>query len=238
MTAATVALAALLLADPATVATGPSGAAAVERFLGVARAKDGSVAYVETHVVHLENGRVRSAETRYERPDGTLIARLVSEYPAGSFAPDYEFEDLRTGAREALRRAGDGLELRDGERARRVRIPEEGPIVAGQGLDRFARSNLDALARGEELRVTLALPGRLDAFGFRLRGERLASGLVRVRFEPTSFVLRVLAPSIEAEYEPASGRLLRYSGVSNVAAEDGSSQRVEIAYSYPEPSSS
>lgn len=237
MTAATVAIAALLLADPAAGIPVASGAAAVERFLGVARAKDGSVAYVETHVVQLENGRVRSAETRYERPDGSLIARLVSEYPAGSFAPDFEFEDLRTGAREALRRGKDGLELRDGDNAKTLRIPGEGPIVAGQGLDRFARANLDALARGEELRVTLALPGRLDAFGFRLQGERLASGRVRVRFEPTSFVLRVLAPSIEAEYDPVSGRLLRYSGVSNVAAEDGSSQRVEIAYSYPEPRS-
>ena len=69
-------------------------------------------------------------------------------------------------------------------------------------------------------------------------GDRLPNGLVRVRFEPTSFFLRVLAPSLEGEYDPATRRLVRYVGVSNVAAEDGSPQKVEIAYSYPEPAAS
>jgi hypothetical protein len=58
---------------------------------------------------------------------------------------------------------------------------------------------------------------------------------VRVRFEPSSFILRVLAPSIEGDYELATGRLVRYVGVSNVPAEDGSPQQVEISYSYAEP---
>lgn len=207
----------------------------VERFQGVARASDGSVAYVETHEVRTSGGRVTSAETRYDRPDGRTIARLVSAYAPGSFAPDYEFQDLRTGAREAVQRNAEGVRLSDGERAKTLPLPQDVPLVAGQGLDRYARAHLDELARGETLRVSLALPGRLDAFGFQLKGEKLASGMVRVRFEPTSFFLRVLAPSLEGEYDPATRRLVRYVGVSNVAAEDGSPQKVEIAYSYAEP---
>ncbi len=207
----------------------------VERFQGVARGSDGSVAYVETHEVRLTDGRVTSAETRYDRPDGRTIARLTSAYAPGSFAPDYEFQDLRTGAREAVRGDANGVLLQDGDRARVLPLPEDLPLVAGQGLDRYARANLDRLARGEILEVSLALPGRLDAFGFRLKGERLASGLVRVRFEPTSFFLRLLAPSLEGEYDPATRRLVRYVGVSNVADDDGSPQKVEISYSYPDP---
>ena len=218
---ATVAVAVLLASAPR-----------VERFQGVARAPDGSVAYVETHEVRITGGSVTSAETRYERPDGRTIARLVSAYAPGSFAPDYEFQDLRTGAREAVQREAAGVRLSDGERAKVLPLPEDVPLVAGQGLDRFARAHLDELARGEVLRVSLALPGRLDAFGFQLRGEKLPSGLVRIRFEPTSFILRILAPSLEGEYDPATRRLVRYVGVSNVAAEDGSPQKVEIAYSY------
>lgn len=210
----------------------------VERFQGVARGSDGSVAYVETHEVRISGGRVTSAETRYDRPDGRTIARLTSAYAPGSFAPDYEFRDLRTGAREAVRRDANGVLLQDGDRARVLPLPGDVPLVAGQGLDRFARAHLDRLARGEVLEVSLALPGRLDAFGFQLKGERLDSGLVRVRFEPTSFFLRLLAPSLEGEYDPATRRLVRYVGVSNVAAEDGSPQKVEIAYSYPEPAAS
>ncbi len=204
----------------------------VERFQGVARGSDGAVAYVETHEVRMSGGNVTSAETRYDHPDGRTIARLVSAYAPGSFAPDYEFQDLRTGAREAVRRDPDGVRLQDGEKARLLPLPVDVPLVAGQGLDRYARAHLDELARGEVLKVSLALPGRLDTFGFQLRGEKLASGLVRVRFEPTSFFLRVLAPSLEGEYDPGTRRLVRYVGVSNVAAADGSPQKVEIAYSY------
>ena len=204
----------------------------VERFQGVARGSDGSVAYVETHEVRISGGSVTSAETRYDHPDGRTIARLVSAYAPGSFAPDYEFQDLRTGAREAVRRDPNGVRLQDGDRDRLLPLPVDVPLVAGQGLDRYARAHLDELSRGEVLEVSLALPGRLDAFGFRLRGEKLASGIVRVRFEPTSFFLRILAPSLEGEYDPDTRRLVRYVGVSNVAAADGSPQKVEIAYSY------
>jgi hypothetical protein len=207
----------------------------VERFQGVARSRDGAVAYVETHEVRISGGRVTSAETRYDRPDGRTIARLSSAYVPGSFAPDYEFRDLRTGALEAVRRSPEGVQLQDGDRTKVLPLPGDMPLVAGQGLDRYARAHLDELARGEVLRVSLALPGRLDAFGFQLRGDRLESGRIRVRFEPSSFFLRLLAPSLEAEYDPVTHRLVRYVGVSNVAAEDGSPQQVEIAYSYAEP---
>jgi hypothetical protein len=228
-----VALTALLVASPPV---GPDGAGAeVVRFQGVARARDGGVAYVEEHEVRLSGGQVVSAETRYRGPDGRPIARLVSAYEPGSFAPDYEFQDLRTGSREVVRKAPDGVRLQDGERSKVLPFPEDVPLVAGQGLDRYARAHLDRLARGEELKVSLALPGRLDAYGFQLRGERLPNGLVRVRFEPSSFVLRLLAPSLVGEYDADSRRLVRYVGVSNVAADDGSSQQVEIAYSYADP---
>lgn len=223
------------VATVAALLAATSAAPAVERFQGVARSRDGAVAYVETHEVRMSGGRVTSAETRYDRPDGRTIARLVSAYVPGSFAPDYEFRDLRTGGLEAVKRSPDGLRLQDGERTKILPLPDDMPLVAGQGLDRYARAHLDELARGEVLRVSLALPGRLDTFGFQLRGERLENGRVRVRFEPSSFFLRVLAPSLEGEYDPVTRRLVRYVGVSNVAAEDGSPQQVEIAYSYAEP---
>jgi hypothetical protein len=223
----------LLAAVVAVLAAAP----VVERFQGIARSADGAVAYVETHEVRISAGAVTSAETRYAGPDGRAIARLVSAYAPGSFAPDYEFQDLRTGTREKVRRTPDGVLLQDGDREKLLPMPDDFPLVAGQGLDRYARAHLDELARGETLRVRLALPGRLDAFGFQIRGEPTAAGRLRVRFEPTSFFLRILAPSLEGEYDPATRRLVRYVGVSNVAAEDGSPQKVEISYSYAEPAS-
>ena len=93
------------VASPAAASDPAPGPSAIERFRGVARSRDGSVAYVEVHEVKLSGGRVTSAETRYERPDGRTIARLVSDYPAGSFAPARETSTARSAPFSPPRRA-------------------------------------------------------------------------------------------------------------------------------------
>jgi hypothetical protein len=209
-----------------------SSAEASERFRGVARLADGRIAYVEEHQVRFRGGRVASAETRYRDAEGRPLGRLASDYTRAPFAPDYEYVDLRTGAREAVRLGDEALELSAGDRRRQLPLPAGRLLVAGQGLDRFARAHLGALSRGEELRVELALPGRLSTYEFRLRVDPAIREVVRVSIEPASFLLRLLAPAITADYDPATGRLVRYRGVSNVAGPDGSALDVEIAYEY------
>lgn len=208
-----------------------------ERFRGVARLADGSVAYVEEHEVRWQGGRPAKAETRYLDAEGRPIARLDSDYRAAPFAPDYEFLDLRSGARESVRRGGEGLSLSDGRAERLLPLASDRPLVAGQGLDRFIRAHRPELSRGEELGVRLALPGRLAAYDFRLRAEAGEGGRLLVRVEPASFFLRLLAPAILAEYD-AAGRLVRYRGVSNLAGADGATQEVEIAYAHADASAS
>lgn len=51
-------------------------------------------------------------------------------------------------------------------------------------------------------------------------------------FTDLRFLLRLLAPDLEVEYDRASGRLLRYRGASNLAF-DGRNPQVEITYTYP-----
>jgi stearoyl-CoA desaturase (delta-9 desaturase) len=206
-------------------------AASVERFEGTARTPDGRIAYVEEHEVRREDGRLVAAETRYRSPEGRLIAVLRSDYRRDPFAPDYRFEDLRTGSVEAVRRTDGGVELFANGRWRL--LPPQGslPLVAGQGLDRLTRARIEELARGAELRVEMILPSRLDSYRFRILAEAAGEdGRVRVRVEPASLLLRLLAPRIVAEYNRATGRLIRYRGVSNLAGPDGDVQEVEIAY--------
>lgn len=208
-----------------------------ERFRGVARLADGRVAYVEEHEVRWQGGRPAVAETRYLDAEGRPIARLESDYREGPFAPDYQFVDLRSGARESVRRAGGALALSDGKAERLLPLDSGRPLVAGQGLDRFIRAHRQQLARGEELGVRLALPGRLAAYDFRLRARADEEGGLRVEVEPASFLLRLLAPTLLAEYD-AAGRLVRYRGVSNLAGADGAVQEVEIAYAHADASRS
>lgn len=214
----------------------PARAAADERFTGTARLPDGRVAYVEEHEVRREAGRVVAAETRYLDARGRPIARLASDYAHDPFTPDYRYEDLRTGEVEEVALRGGALELRAGDRRRILPVDRRRAIAAGQGLDRLTRARLDQLTKGEVLRVSLALPSRLEAYEFRIRALPGQAGVarLRVRIEPASFLLRLLAPAIEADYERATGRLLAYRGVSNVAGPGGEVQQVEIEYRYPE----
>ena len=214
----------------------PARGAADERFVGTARLPDGRVAYVEEHEVRRQAGRVVAAETRYLDAAGKPIARLVSDYARDPFAPDYRYEDLRTGEVEEVALRDGALELRAGERRRLLPVDRRVPTVAGQGLDRLTRARLAELSRGEVLRVSLALPSRLETHDFRIRALRgdVAAERLRVRIEPASFFLRLLAPSIEADYERETARLLAYRGVSNVAGPGGEVQEVEIEYRYPE----
>jgi hypothetical protein len=225
--------AAMTLAVALAVAfPGPAQAAAwVERFEGTARTPEGKISYLEEHEVARDGDRLVTAETRYFGPDGRLIAVLRSDYRRDPFAPDYRFEDLRTGTVEAVRRTEDGLELTSDGKQRLLAPAPLHQRVAGQGLDRFTRARLAELASGGELKVELVLPSRLDSYRFRVRSEDgRVDGPLRVRIEPESLLLRLLAPSIVAEYDRVTGRLLRYRGVSNLADDAGGRQQVEITY--------
>jgi stearoyl-CoA desaturase (delta-9 desaturase) len=212
----------------------PHGARAdeAERFTGTARGRDGAVLYTEEHVVELDGGRPRAAVTTYRDPAGARIAELRTDFSADLFAPGYAFTDLRTGAVEAVAVGPGDLRLEAGGRART--LPRPARLATGQGLDRLVRDRLEALAGGEELRVRYAIPGRLDAYEFRVRG-RADGERVRVRVEPASFFLRLLAPELRVDYDRASGRLLRYRGASNLTFAGGDHPDVDITYAYPAP---
>jgi hypothetical protein len=213
----------------------PARAGEVERFSGTARGPGGAVLYLEEHAVELEEGRPRAAVTAYLDPAGAPIAELRTDFSGDPAAPSYAFTDLRTGAREIVTVSERELRLEAGERA--ATLPRPARLTTGQGLDRLVRARLAALAGGEEVRVRYAIPSRLDAYEFRLRGRALDDQRVRVRVELSSFLLRLFAPDLEVDYERGSGRLLRYRGASNLSfGPPGREEhpQVEILYSYPE----
>ncbi len=218
-------LASLLLLSPHA-----ARAAEVERLTGTARGRDGSVLYTEEHVVEVEGGRPQSAVTTYRDPSGATIAELRTDFSADLFAPGYAFTDLRTGASEAVAVAAQELRLESRGRSRTLPRPTQ--LATGQGLDRLVRDHLSQLAAGKELRVSYAIPSRRDVYAFRVRG-RAEGGRVRVRVEPASFVLRVLAPDLQVEYDRDTGRLLEYRGASNLSFGKGENPQVEITYAYP-----
>jgi len=219
-------LVALMLAAPHA-----ARAQAVERFTGTARGRDGAVLYREEHLVELDAGRPLLAVTFYRDPAGGAIAELRTDFSADPFAPSYTFSDFRTGATEAVSVGEREVRLEARGRSRTVARPAH--LATGQGLDRLVRDRLAALARGETLGVSYAIPSRLDTYEFRVRARRADDDRVRVRVELASFLLRLVAPELDVEYERDSGRLLRYRGASNLSFGEGDNPQVEITYAYP-----
>ena len=209
------------------------GLPADDRFVGTARASDGWT-YREEHEVRHLDGRPVDAITRYLDPEGDVMATMRSDYSRHPYAPEYEFHDLRTGQRQSVSVTEAHVELRSSRGVKRLARSDCPDLTTGQGLDRLIRDRLEALAGGELVRVSLALPAREACYAFRLRGEEAQPGgpRVRVRVEPESWVLRLLAPRLEVEYDRASRRLLRYRGVSNLDGPAGESPKVEIVYGY------
>ncbi|MCB9654116.1 MAG: hypothetical protein H6729_08320 [Deltaproteobacteria bacterium] len=107
-------------------------------------------------------------------------------------------------------------------------------LVVGQGLHQLARARMAELARGESLVVRFAIPSRFDSYLFRIEPVKTDDPqILRLRIAIDSWVLSLVAPSIEVDYDPVRRRLLAYRGVSNLTNANGESMQVSIRYSYP-----
>jgi hypothetical protein len=205
----------------------------VERYDGVAKTPDGQFLYREHHEVTETDGKPQRALTVYYDHAGKEIGRLSSNFEHSPYAPAYRFTDERTGKQESAAVSGARLELAYQGAQKTLAVPGDQLLIVGQGLHHFARQNLERLAR-ETVTVRFAVPSRLDTYVFRIRPLTPPKpGVVRLRIEIDSWLLRQLAPHLEVDYELATRRLLQYRGVSNLEAPDGSTQKVVIRYSYP-----
>jgi len=204
----------------------------VEKFVGTARSPKGDVVYRERHEVTENDGRPLRAVTRYFDAKDREIGRLETDFSRSIAAPSYRFVDERTGKSESASVSGANVVLDYAGHRKALQAPGPEPLVVGQGLHQYVRQNLARLAH-ETVTVRFAVPSRLDTYVFRIRPLASGSpGIVRLRIESDSWLVRQLAPHLEVDYELSTRRLLRYRGVSNLETPDGSTQNVEIRYAY------
>ncbi|MBK8014292.1 MAG: hypothetical protein IPK13_23455 [Deltaproteobacteria bacterium] len=216
--------------------------AKMEHFEGVAYHDDGEIAYRETHEVETRNGRLVRSLTTYFDPEGRLLGTLLSDYEQDPFAPNYEFKNETGQVVEGAELKKDGIRLFYKGQGRF--LPFAGPreeglmggerFVLGQGLHQLARARIDDLARGERLAVRFAIPSRFDSYVFRIEPiETRDANVLRLRIGIDNWILSLVAPSIEVDYDRVRKRLLTYRGVSNLTNSEGESMQVTIRYSYP-----
>lgn len=206
--------------------------------VGTAYTGDGDrLLYREFYYLYPNDGR---AEVIYRNDNDRAIAEKVLHYGRTVAAPSFEQRDLRTGEILAAQWRGDTVRLsrRDaaGDSLQTRRIEPASDLVIDAGFDNFIRHHFQRLLDGRTLRFDFALPAHLTTVAMRVRRHSCEDGKgknrVCFRVSAGNWMVRLLASSVDLEYDRTSRRLLTFRGVSNIAAADGGSQQVVIRYRY------
>lgn len=201
----------------------------------------GAVVYLERHRVTLgDDGRPILAETRYESPDGRLLADLRSDFRDSLTVPSHTATDHRTGSTHGLRREQGRLVLFDQrpgqpERTRVLTDRDSGGrlLVGCQGLNYHLSTQPDRIQPGSRLPLRFLIPGKLDYYDFNLVPlSESPDGIAAFDVTIQNWFLRLFAPKLELKYDTRLRRLVWYRGISNLLDDQGENQVVEIHYTY------
>lgn len=205
--------------------------------------QSGKYLYTENHAEHWQNGKHAYSIVTYTDPAGKVMAVKKIVFTGSKVAPNYDLTDKRTGLQEGARIAGNAATLyyqpsgSEARKSKTLNVPS--PIVVDGGFDYFVRQNLQSLMAGKTLTGNFTVSHRLDFFPCRIYKVRdltfLDRDAVMFVMEPTNIVIRQLADPIYIIYDKKTGRLLRFSGVSNLEnPADGKNYRVHIVFRYPD----
>ncbi len=204
--------------------------------------ESGKYMYTENHAEHWQNGKHAYSIVTYTDPKGKVMAVKKIMFTGSKIAPNFDLSDKRSGLEEGARVSGNSVSLyhrasaSDNRKSKTLNVPS--PIVVDGGFDYFVRSNMQSLMAGKTLTGNFAVSHRLDFFPCRIYKVRdltfLERDAVMFVMEPTNIVIRQLADPIYIIYDKKTGRLLRFTGVSNLEKPDGSNYRVHIVFRYPD----
>ena len=203
---------------------------------GQAYDRHGNLQYLESHSFSTSpRGGVESI-TVYRDAQGRAIARMEARYSPSPYAPDYRMIDYRFDTEHVVRREGAQviIELRSGasRSVRRVAVDDSRPLIIGPGFNEFIRAHWDELLAGRVFVADFVIPSRSQVIGFRIRhdaGRDSASGR-GFTVSVDNRLLRLVAPTLHADYDRVTRRLLTYEGPTHVTDARDRVQHVLIKF--------
>lgn len=226
-------LASLCVCAPALAKTLESSAVAVD--------KDQSPAYYETHKLKLdENNQILNLVTIYTDKNKKQFARLESDFRKNAFVPTFNFEDTRFGRKDGLEWTNEGKLRIYGQENKNEEVKEktielEANMVAGQGLLNFVQHHLESMVKEKKIYdLKYIVPMNQDFYSLRLKLLKYdaETKIAKIRMEFDSWIMRLLTPHIDIEYNVPKKRLLTYKGTSNLLNSEQEPFHVKINYSY------
>lgn len=206
-------------------------------FFGRAVTDTGALWYTEYDTVRTVNGRM-AIDTRYIAADGTPLANLSAEITGERYLPKTQMIDHRDNYRYAIEPLlGRHAVLltqqlgRGAEEHRALALRDD--LMTFQGVMLYIIDQRAALQRGQSLQVQSIVPSRMTSYGVRIYKRASEGNLLSVRVEMSSVAYRFFTTPSDVTIDVASGRLLEFTGPSNLLDAKDRPVRVHIVYEYP-----
>ena len=217
-----------------------SALADVERVYGKAVNAGGDLVFLEEHIVRYENDRIAALKTTYYDADLKKIGEQSSDFSHGPQFGSYDFKDERLRYTDGARVMSNQILIycKESPQAdiRKKYLKRESNQVVGQGFHQFILANLNALMQGDVITAKLVLPAHMDQFDIRILKNKIEDGRLQIRIELNNWFLRLFTPSVEAEYDLDTRRLISYRGFSLIADGSGKNLPVTVFYDYSQQS--
>ncbi len=207
---------------------------------GIAKNKKGEVVYIEKHEITVDEiGLNKLIKVEYKKPDGSLLAKMNSDFSKNKLVPETVFEDLRFKSKTVLKIVDSKIEfeeIKDNKSISKKTFDLHESMVAGQGFDNYIRANASRLDE-KHLDFKFGVLEKKDFF--TLTGYKKPSRSkehVEYGIKASSWFIRLFAKELKVVYEAKTMKLKSFSGLSNIMDDSGNSQDVTIDYQWAEPS--
>lgn len=215
-----------------------SDSAQADILLGTARDDSGKIIYLEQHQVFRdEQGFNKLIKVEYRRPNGSVFARMSSDFSKNRLIPETTFEDDRFGIKQTIRLNEKNVEFetfKSGISREKKSYSLKGIQVASQGFDNFIRTYSNQLSSDAQ-QFHFGVLSELDFFS--LVGYKRASkedGLLEYGIRSSSWFIRMFIDELRITYDSKSLRLKSFSGRSNILNDQERPQKVSIDYEWKE----
>lgn len=182
--------------------------------------------YSEQHkILFDENGQRQHCTVNYFDPNGKRIAEKTLTYDSSGYLPNFDFIDLRSNQLIKVEKKKGYVSIEQGvmESLMQDQVPllDDIPLIADAGFDVFMNQNWDELIEGKKAEVEFLAVTRGRFVTFEIERTRIQESSIHFRLSPANFVIAMLVDPILLEYDLNTGRILRYSGLTNLEMVNG-----------------
>lgn len=202
---------------------------------GIAQDRGGKTIYIEKHTIETDtDGLNKLIKVEYFKPDGSLFAKMTSDFSKSKTVPETVFEDNRFKSKIQLRFSSNFVEFeesKDGKTISKSKIPFDNQMVASQGFDNFIKMNFEKIEKGP-LDFKFGVLENKDFYS--LTGYKKSSTSTEIEFgiKASTWLLRFFAGELRVTYELPTKNLKAFSGRSNILDDRGNAQDVIINYQW------